>query len=99
MRSAIDKLYGAYENSLKIAKQNNITSIAFPGLSIGIFGCDKKEAAIRAVISISRQIPSGASKGNPIKDIYLTAFGDKDYKKALIDEFEKGSRSHFKEEE
>ena len=35
---AFDKLFNAYYNSLKILKENNLHSIAFPLISSGIFG-------------------------------------------------------------
>lgn len=45
-------LYNSYENSLKLAKENNIKSIAFPLLSAGIYGYpleDASKVAIRAI--------------------------------------------------
>lgn len=36
--TAIDKLFNAYYNSLKVLKDNNLHSISFPLISSGIFG-------------------------------------------------------------
>lgn len=45
-------LYDAYKNSLKLAKENNLKSIAFPLISSGIYGYPMKEASIVALRSI-----------------------------------------------
>jgi len=47
------KLAVCYHNSLKLAVENNITSIAFPNISTGIYGYPKQEAATIAVRSVT----------------------------------------------
>lgn len=47
------KLAACYHNSLKLAVENNITSIAFPNISTGIYGYPKQEAATIAVRSVT----------------------------------------------
>ena len=45
-------LYNAYYNSLKLAKEYNLKTVAFPSISTGIYGYPKQEAmeiAIKAV--------------------------------------------------
>lgn len=59
------QLKSAYENSLKIGLENNLSSIAFPLLSAGIYGYPKEEAMEVAVFTIQEFL-----KEHPM-DIYL----------------------------
>jgi len=46
-------LVNCYENCLKLAKENNIRSIAFPAISTGAYGYPKKEAAQIAFAAVN----------------------------------------------
>jgi O-acetyl-ADP-ribose deacetylase len=47
-------LASCYQSSLKIAKEKNIKTIAFPGISTGVYGFPKELAATIAVNEIKR---------------------------------------------
>lgn len=57
----VEKLLSdCYRNSLKLASENNIKSIAFPGISTGVYGYPKEEAskiAIKSVLSFLKESP------------------------------------------
>ena len=44
-KDEIDLLRNAYQNSLKLALNHNVESIAFPNISTGVYGFPKKSAA------------------------------------------------------
>lgn len=46
------KLAACYENSLNLAKANDLHSIAFPAISTGVYGYPKEEAALIALKTI-----------------------------------------------
>ncbi len=67
-------LYNAYYNSLKIAKEKGLKSIAFPFISAGAYRCPKKEAsetAIKAVLDFIK-------KENSLKEIRFVLFSPQD---------------------
>ncbi len=47
-----EKLANCYTNSLKLAAENNCSSIAFPNISTGVYGYPKAEAAKIAVQTV-----------------------------------------------
>lgn len=75
-KSNEDILLGnCYENSLKLANENNIKSIAFPNISTGIYGFPKERAAEIAIKSVKKFIRNK----NSIEKIYFVCFDDENY--------------------
>lgn len=63
-------LSNCYKNSLELAVNNNIKSIAFPAISCGIYGYPKADAAEVAIQTIRKFLQNN----NSIKEIYLVSF-------------------------
>jgi O-acetyl-ADP-ribose deacetylase (regulator of RNase III) len=68
-------LANAYCNSLKLADQHQIESIAFPSISTGIYGYPFSEACKIALQSINKTIPHLKY----IKEIALVCYSETDY--------------------
>ena len=64
-------LSDCYKNSLDLAKQNDIRSIAFPAISTGVYGYPKEDAAKAALGTIARWLDDNG--GYPIK-VVLSCF-------------------------
>lgn len=47
-------LASCYQNSLQLAQQHGLTSVAFSGISTGIYGFPKQEAAAIAVHEVKQ---------------------------------------------
>lgn len=62
-------LASCYRNSLRLAVENGVKTIAFPAISCGVYGYPVDEAAKIAVRTI-------ASFEGPIERVILTCFGD-----------------------
>ncbi|KAF7049049.1 hypothetical protein CFC21_057666 [Triticum aestivum] len=65
-------LKNAYENSLKVAKENGIQYVAFPAISCGIFRYPPKEAS-NIAISAAQQF------SGDIKEVHFVLFSDELY--------------------
>uniref|UniRef100_M8BN78 Uncharacterized protein n=1 Tax=Aegilops tauschii TaxID=37682 RepID=M8BN78_AEGTA len=81
-------LKNAYENSLKVAKENGIQYVAFPAISCGIFRYPPKEAS-NIAISAAQQFSAD------IKEVHFVLFSDELYKvwretaQEMLTQFEK----------
>lgn len=69
-------LKNSYYNSMKLAKENNLKSIAFPAISTGIYGYPKEEACEVAITTIIDFM----EKENYIIDVTFVLFDDNNYK-------------------
>ncbi|MFP4025276.1 MAG: O-acetyl-ADP-ribose deacetylase [Thiohalospira sp.] len=68
-------LANCYKNSLKLAVEHNIKTIAFPNISTGIYGFPKDKAAQTAINTVS-----GFLKNNKmIKKVFFVCFDNENY--------------------
>lgn len=66
-------LKNCYQNSLKLAEENNLSVIAFPNISTGIYGFPKEKAA-----EIVHEVVSGY-KGKSLERIIFVCFDDENF--------------------
>src|SRR5438034_3983462 len=66
-------LAGCYRNSLALAEQNRVRSIAFPSISTGAYGFPLERAARIAVTEIQKFLERNSS----IERVVLVCFGEK----------------------
>jgi len=69
-----EKLANCYINSLKLAVQYQLSSIAFPGISTGIYGYPKDKAAQIAVKNVADFLTN-----NPEVEATFVCFDDENY--------------------
>ena len=74
--SDAEDIRNCYWNSLKVAKANDLHSIAFPGISTGVYGDPKEEAARIALATVNEWL-----KANSDYDMEVTIvnFSEGDY--------------------
>lgn len=65
-----------YRSSLRLAAENNLTSVAFPGISTGIYGYPKPEAARIAV----REVQQFLAQHEQPQEVVLVAFDEEAYR-------------------
>jgi len=68
-------LYNAYSNSLRLAVENRIETIAFPNISTGIYGFPKERAAGIAIKAVQEFLTAG----NTLTTIHFVCFDDENY--------------------
>ncbi len=77
-QDAAEKLASAYRRSLEIAKENQLTSVAFPAISTGVYRYPLDEAATIALRTVHDFLEDEAVRGS-VRLVRLVLFGDKAY--------------------
>jgi O-acetyl-ADP-ribose deacetylase (regulator of RNase III) len=70
-----EKLASCYKNSLRLAVENHLQSVAFPNISTGIYGYPKKQAAeiaVKEVVDFLHAHPSAPS-------VYFVCFDEENF--------------------
>ncbi len=68
-------LSNAYKNSLKVAKENNLKTIAFPGISTGVYSFPLERAADIAINTVKEFL----EKDNALEKVIFVQFSDNAY--------------------
>jgi O-acetyl-ADP-ribose deacetylase (regulator of RNase III) len=68
-------LQNAYTNSLKLAKEKKLATIAFPNISTGVYGFPKHKAALIATESVTTFL----KKNKYPKEVIFVCFDDENY--------------------
>jgi len=74
--SDAENLRNCYWNSLEVAKANDLHSIAFPGISTGVYGYPKKDAAKIALKTVKEWLESNSAYE---MEITIVNFSEEDY--------------------
>jgi O-acetyl-ADP-ribose deacetylase (regulator of RNase III) len=61
--NAPDLLASAYRRSMEVAHENNLTSIAFPSISTGVYGYPQSEASQIALTTVTQALQGDTSVG------------------------------------
>ena len=69
------KLADCYKNSLRLAVENNLRTIAFPNISTGVYGYPKREAAEIAVKTVNEFLQINST----ITKVYFVCFDDENF--------------------
>jgi O-acetyl-ADP-ribose deacetylase (regulator of RNase III) len=69
------KLSNCYKNSLQLAVENNLATVAFPNISTGIYGYPKEEAAKIAMKTVSEFL----QKNNAITKVFFVCFDEENF--------------------
>lgn len=72
----VELLHNCYHNSLLLAKEHSIKTIAFPNISTGIYGFPKEKAAMIALFSVNqfcREFPDA------LREVIFVCFDEENY--------------------
>jgi len=74
-KNEVELLANAYLNSLKLALDHGVETIAFPNISTGIYGFPKEKAAEIAIRAVSEFL----SKNLLLKQVYFVCFDQENF--------------------
>src|SRR4030095_3450394 len=74
-KNEAELLVACYQNSLKLAAKHELSSIAFPNISTGIYGYPKKEAAKIAINTVTEFL----NQSDLITKVYFVCFDEENY--------------------
>lgn len=69
-------LANCYRNSLRLAADNDVTSIAFPNISTGVYSFPKERAAMIAV----REVAAFLAENQTLRQVIFVSFDDENYR-------------------
>ncbi len=72
-----EMLKNCYHNSLKIAVENNVKTIAFPSISTGVYSFPFKRACRIALMTVNKFL----EKNESIEKVILVCFNESDFQK------------------
>lgn len=91
-------LASCYRRSLEVAVAQNVTTIAFPGISTGIYGYPIDLAAGVAITAVRAHL----KKDSPIEDVIFCCFSESDlrvYERLLADVMSQPAGSGFRRDD
>jgi len=75
-RDEHELLASCYQKTLKLAKENKLKTLAFPGISTGVYGFPKDQAALIAITETDRFL----KKNSYPEKVYFVAFEEDNLK-------------------
>lgn len=69
-------LKNCYENSMNVAAENNVKTIAFPSISTGAYGYPMEEATKIAIETVQEKL----QEHQDLEKVYFVSFSEEDYK-------------------
>lgn len=74
-KNEAELLANCYRNSLRVAVENGVKSIAFPNISTGIYHFPKSSAAEIAIETVQRFM----ANDNSLEEVFFVCFDDENY--------------------
>ena len=77
-RGEAELLANCYHNCIKLAQQHNVTSIAFPAISTGVYGYPIGDATDIAIDSVLQSLAKATPSGSVIEEVIFCCFSASD---------------------